>query len=400
MTFVRNDSSDRAAGRVAALAPRARRPGRRARPGAGPRASRAGRSSRPPASGRARSSCPSGATVPSSRRPAASCARRSRRPSAGSSPRRATASAKGDLLLVLESPDLSQKALDARSEALGLSADLESARAELAEAERQEKHLREISESDARLLAGGAITKAAAETDERAWRAAEDRLRAAKARASGLEGSNSRLALSERAAADLERRATSLSVRAPLEGLVYGLPRRVGEAVSGGQVVANVIDPLRRRVRARVDQPDLPRIAVGQRLQVTFDGLPQERWSGRVVSVAPGLRTESGRDVGDVVGEIADAQAKLPANAAVEVEIVTGEKADALVVPRAALLRDGDRRFVYVYEDGRARRREVSVGLLGLSDAEVASGLRENERVIVPGGAPLSDGLRVRPGRT
>jgi membrane fusion protein, multidrug efflux system len=153
-------------------------------------------------------------------------------------------------------------------------------------------------------------------------------------------------------------------------------------------------------VRARVDQPDLPRIAVGQRLQVTFDGLPQERWSGRVVSVAPGLRTESGRDVGDVVGEIADAQAKLPANAAVEVEIVTGEKADALVVPRAALLRDGDRRFVYVYEDGRARRREVSVGLLGLSDAEVASGLRENERVIVPGGAPLSDGLRVRPGRT
>ena len=306
----------------------------------------------------------------------------------------------GDLLLVLESPDLSQKALDARSEALGLSADLESARAELAEAERQEKHLREISESDARLLAGGAITKSAAETDERAWRAAEDRLRAAKARAAGLEGSGSRLALSERAAADLERRASSLSVRAPVEGIVYGLPRRVGEAVSAGQVVANVIDPLRRRVRARVDQPDLPRIAVGQRLQVTFDGLPQERWSGRVVTVAPGLRTESGREVGDVVGEIADAQAKLPANAAVEVEIVTGEKADALVVPRAALLRDGDRRFVYVYEDGRARRREISVGLLGMSDAEVASGLRENERVILPGGAPLADGLRVRPGRT
>jgi len=306
----------------------------------------------------------------------------------------------GDLLLVLESPDLSQKALDARSEALGLSADLESARAELAEAERQEKHLREISESDARLLAGGAITKAGAETDERAWRAAEDRLRAAKARAAGLEGSGSRLALSERAAADLERRASSLSVRAPVEGIVYGLPRRVGEAVSAGQVVANVIDPLRRRVRARVDQPDLPRIAVGQRLQVTFDGLPQEHWSGRVVSVAPGLRTESGRDVGDVIGEIADAQAKLPANAAVEVEIVTGEKADALVVPRAALLRDGDHRFVYVYEDGRARRREISVGLLGMSDAGVASGLRENERVILPGGAPLADGLRVRPGRT
>lgn len=305
----------------------------------------------------------------------------------------------GDLLLVLESPDLSQKALDARSEALGLSAELESARAELAEAERQEAHLREISQADARLLAGGAITKSTAEEDERAWHAAEDRLRAARARVAGLGGSGSRLALGERAATELERRAASLSVRAPAAGLVYGLPRRVGEAVSAGQVVANVIDPLRRRVRARVDQPDLPRIAVGQRLEITFDGLPGERWSGRVVSVAPGLRTESGREVGDVVGEVADAQAKLPANAAVEVQIVAGEKPDALVVPRAALLRDGDRRFVYVYEDGRARRRDVTVGLLGLNEAEVAEGLRENERVILPGATPLSNGLRVRPAR-
>ena len=117
------------------------------------------------------------------------------------------------------------------------------------------------------------------------------------------------------------------------------------------------------------------------------------------MSVAPGLRTESGREVGDVVGEIADVQSKLPANAAVEVQIVAGEKPDALVVPRAALLRDGDRRFVYVYEDGRARRRDVTVGLLGLNEAEVASGLRESERVILPGATALSDGLRVRPAR-
>jgi hypothetical protein len=66
-------------------------------------------------------------------------------------------------------------------------------------------------------------------------------------------------------------------------------------------------------------------------------------------------------------------------------------------VPRAALLRDGDRRFVYVYEDGRARRRDVTVGLLGLNEAEVASGLRENERVILPGATALSDGLRRPP---
>lgn len=299
-------------------------------------------------------------------------------------------------LLRLDSPELSQKALDARSEALRLDAERASARAEVADREREEKHRREVFEADARLLASGAITRAAAETDERALRQEESALKAARARLAGLEGAGSRPELASRAAAELERRAAALTVRAPAAGVVYGLPRRAGEAVAAGQVVANVIDPANRRLRIRVDQPDLPQIAPGQRLVVSFDGLPRDRWEGKVVSVAPGLREAEGREVGEVIGEIADPQAKLPANAAVEVQIVTGEKSNALVVPRASLLRDGEKRYVYVLEDGRARRRDVEVGLLGLNEAEVAAGLKENETVILPGSAPLSDGLRVR----
>lgn len=302
----------------------------------------------------------------------------------------------GAPLLRLESPELSRNALDARSEALRLEAERASAMAELADREREEKHRREIVEADARLLASGAITRAAAEADERALRQEEGALRAARARLAGLEGAGSRPELAARAAAELERRAGALTVRSPAAGVVYGLPRRAGEAVAAGQVVANVIDPERRRLRIRVDQPDLPQIAAGQRLVVSFDGLPRERWEGNVASVAPGLREAGGREVGEVIGEIADPGAKLPANAAVEVQIVTGEKANALVVPRASLLRDGEKRFVYVLKDGRARRRDVEVGLLGLNEAEVIAGLEEGETVILPGSAPLSDGLRVR----
>ena len=302
----------------------------------------------------------------------------------------------GTPLLRLDSPELSRKALDTRSEALRLDSERASAKAEVADREREEQHLREVVAGNARLLAGGAITRAAAEADERALRQGEGALRAARARLAALEGAGSRPELAARSAADLESRAAALTVRAPAAGVVYGLPRRAGEAIAAGQVVANVIDPASRRLRIRVDQPDLPHIAPGQRLVVTFDGLPRERWEGKVVSVSPGLREAGGREVGEVVGEIADPGAKLPANAAVEVQIVTGEKSNALVVPRASLLRDGDKRYVYVLDDGRARRREVEVGLLGLNDAEVTAGLKENETVILPGSVPLSDGLRVR----
>jgi HlyD family secretion protein len=62
------------------------------------------------------------------------------------------------------------------------------------------------------------------------------------------------------------------------------------------------------------------------------------------------------------------------------------------------VLRDGDKRFLYVVEDGRARRREVQVGLTGLTEVEILGGVSEKDDVILPGSTTLSEGLRVRSG--
>jgi multidrug efflux pump subunit AcrA (membrane-fusion protein) len=305
----------------------------------------------------------------------------------------------GSPLVRLENTELSRKALEAQSEALRLESERATAVADLSDLERKEKQAAKVLEADGRLLAGGAITRMTYEQDEAAHSDTRDRARAARAHLEALEGGTdgaSRVELARHSAADLERRVAALTVRAPADGLVYGLPRRAGEAVVAGQVVANVIDPARRRLRARVDQPDLPQTAAGQRLVVTFDGLAGERWDGKVTFVDPGLRDVGGREVGEVLGEVADPKSKLPSNAAVDVQIVTGEKKGALVAPRAGVFRDGEKRYVYVLDGGRARRREVTVGLLGLTEVEVTSGLSEKDVVILPGATALSDGLRVR----
>jgi len=192
----------------------------------------------------------------------------------------------------------------------------------------------------------------------------------------------------------LQARASMLILRAPTDGVVYNLPR-AGESVAPGQLVATVGDPYHVRVRARVDAPDLPRVRAGQRLVVTFNGLPNQRLQGNIVLVPPGLREVAGREVGEVIGEIAGDASALPANASVNVEIVIGEKASALVIPRGALLRDGSSRIVYRLVDGKAKRTPVVIGLIGPSEVEIVSGLSEGDRVILPGAAPLSDGQPV-----
>jgi HlyD family secretion protein len=310
---------------------------------------------------------------------------------------------KGDALLKLDAPELLPRAFTAREELQQLREAQAVAEAQLEGAKREVDYRRQVLEADARLLAQAAISRSAYEADELAARQAEARLREAEARLqslhAGSEGSASRLGLAAARAHDLAGRVAALTVRAPADGVVFGLPHRVGEPVAPGQVVANVSDPEQRHVRLRVDPPDLPRVAVGQRFIVTFDGLPDRQWEGWIESVGPGLREASGREVGEVLGVIRGSGQALPFSATVNARIVVGERPSALLLPRAAVQREGDRRFVYVERGGRAEPRDISVGLIGLTEVEVTAGLQEGESVVLPGEVPLSPGLRIDTGR-
>jgi multidrug efflux pump subunit AcrA (membrane-fusion protein) len=76
----------------------------------------------------------------------------------------------------------------------------------------------------------------------------------------------------------------------------------------------------------------------------------------------------------------------------VEANVVTREKAQALLIPADAV--QGS--TVLVIEANRARRRTVEVGIRGTRSVEILSGLQEGELVASPAPANLADGARVR----
>jgi HlyD family secretion protein len=374
---------------------------------------------------------------------------------------------RGQLLLRIVNPDLDARVREARAEVRQLQSDAAASASELDREQREAAWREQVVAGDRRLVAQGAIPRATLDADELAWQQALDRVREAAARRdalrhaaghdaagaarrggtpppagaggaggksaaapeSGRPAAGSRLALAQATAAELERRLQALTVRAPLDGMVYGLPRAAGETVQPGQLVASVTDPDHPHVRCRVDQPDLPRVAPNQRLIVTFNGLPDRQWDGTVQRVGTGLREAGGREVGEIAGELSDPVHTLPANAAVDVQVVVAQKRGVLTIPRSALRRDVDqgsgaggggeggtgdvggagglagvagaagggsgRRFVYVVGRHHAHRRDVTVGLIGLAEVEVLSGLNEGERVVAEGPPTLEEDVRV-----
>jgi RND family efflux transporter MFP subunit len=308
----------------------------------------------------------------------------------------------GQLLLRVDNPQIAAALRQASGDLSRVEAERAAAAADLDRAAREAAYRRQLAEADRRLVGQSALPAATAEADELAARQAEAQASAAQAQLAAILGpagaakETSRLALAAAAVRDLARRDAALTVRAPFDGVVYGLPRAAGQVVDPGEMVAGVTDPDHPRLRFRIDQPDLPRIAAGQRMTVRFSGLPDRSWEGRVTAAGGGLRDVGGREVGEALGELADPARALPLNATVDVQVVVAERRGVLTIPRSALRREGDQRVVYLVAGDTVRRRAVTVGLVGLSEVEVAGGLAADDRVVADAAVPLREGQRVR----
>ena len=73
---------------------------------------------------------------------------------------------------------------------------------------------------------------------------------------------------------------------APHEGMVYSLPVREGAFVNTGDLLVQVADLHKVRVRAFVDEPEIGKLQPGQLVEITWDALPGRVWKGTIEKAA------------------------------------------------------------------------------------------------------------------
>jgi HlyD family secretion protein len=189
-----------------------------------------------------------------------------------------------------------------------------------------------------------------------------------------------------------------LIVRAPFDGVVYSLPVRQGGYVNPGDLLLQEADLSRVRVRAYVDEPDVARLASGQKIEVTWDAMPGRVWGGGVTSIPAAVSLHGTRNVGETTCVVENPGFKLLPNINVGVTIVTAEHHDVLTVPREALRLDDSSPYVYQIVNASLVRRNVQTSISNLTQVEIASGVDENTKVAL--GSinlkPLHDHLPVR----
>jgi HlyD family secretion protein len=194
---------------------------------------------------------------------------------------------------------------------------------------------------------------------------------------------------------DLEGRLESAHGVAPFDGTLYALPIRQGDFVKAGDLLAEMADLRRVRIRAFIDEPELGQIDVNQSVDILWDAHPDRVWNGRTEVLPKQVVTRGTRSVGELLCSVTNEKLDLLPNITVDVRIRVSERQGTLVVPRGAVFIDGDRRFVFRVEDDRLHRRPVKVGIADPTRIEILSGLNEGDVVALPGELPLKENMRI-----
>jgi HlyD family secretion protein len=188
----------------------------------------------------------------------------------------------------------------------------------------------------------------------------------------------------------LQQQLQMESVLAPQSGVIYALPIKSGAYVSKGELLAQIYQPGKIRLRAYVDEPDLGRIARGQAVVIEWDGMPNKQWNGVIEKPAEQVVVMNNRSVGHVLCSVEAGPRELIPNLNVKVQITTARKADVLVIPRSAVIRQGGKTAVLLSQGDRTVVKPVELGLVTSEEIEILQGINAGDSVVInPGDAKI-----------
>jgi RND family efflux transporter MFP subunit len=205
--------------------------------------------------------------------------------------------------------------------------------------------------------------------------------------------------ISEDQIAELERTRVprkTLRMNAPRDGIVVEKMVVEGQMVEPGMKLYRLADLASVWIQAQIYEQDLPVIRLGQEAVVTVASLPDPKFRGRVTYIYP-MVDEKTRTA-KVRMEFHNPGYFLKPGMYATVEIAADLSASALLVPDMAVLRSGEKNTVFVaLDDGHFEPRSVAIGARTDENYfEVASGLKEGERVVTSGQFMLDSESQLR----
>ena len=305
---------------------------------------------------------------------------------------------KGDLLAILDSPDLSNQL--AREQATLAQLEAQVARQQallLGEAEVARLGAERLLARTEGGFKAGAIAEIEYLRAQDALKSAEIRSRQA-AQASGLEIKDVALETSTRVSelqrqrlvtADMQRRVDELHVRSPVDGVVGTLSVADRTVVAANTALMTVVDLSRLEVELEIPESYADDLGLGMNVEVAIGAT---RATGKLSALSPEVVRNQ------VLARVrfdGEQPPGLRQSQRLTARILIEEKPNVLMLPRGPFVENEGGRAAYVMDGDVAVRRPIQLGATSVSAVEILSGLQPGERVVVSGTDAFEDAERI-----
>jgi membrane fusion protein (multidrug efflux system) len=183
------------------------------------------------------------------------------------------------------------------------------------------------------------------------------------------------------------------SVLAPISGVVAQRSIKIGNFVQINTPIFRIVDNSRLEATLNVPERDLATLKGGLPVVLVVDALPGKTFDGKVDRIAPVV--DAGSGTFRVVCAF-NGGGELQPGMFGRIRINYDQRADALVVPRVALLEDEGDPAVFIVRNSKVARVAVKLGFMDGQWAEIRAGLREGDEVVTAGKTTLRDGSDVQ----
>ena len=272
-------------------------------------------------------------------------------------------------------------------DAIELSAQEQSARAELARLNAQLIPVTRQAERSRRLAAIGAGAEKESESSKAEEQGIQANIQAQQALLHGIEQRLRRYGVAG------DGSAPSV-LRAPFTGIVTKAQVSPGDVVEAGRDIFTVADLAKVWVQAEVYEKDLGRIRIGQNAAIKVDTYPDESFPGRVVYISDVLdpQTRTAR----VRCEVDNPDHRLKTDMFANVDLPTNSSKQGIAVPTSSLQNVEGKTVVFVrHSPTKFEARPVQTGLAVNGQTEIIAGLADGEQVVTQGAFHLKSILAV-----
>ncbi|MBL7133209.1 MAG: efflux RND transporter periplasmic adaptor subunit [Phycisphaerae bacterium] len=215
-----------------------------------------------------------------------------------------------------------------------------------------------------------------------------------------MDQANARWLTSKAAFEAADAKLRRAVIKAPVTGVLNRLPKEEGEYVSPGECVAEIVDIDTAKVVVHVPERDVPFIKKHRKENIFVGPNDNRRLVGEIKYISElahpeALTTRVELEVKNTPPAGPDGKRPLRSGQIVRVRLTRRILKDVIMVPLAAVIPLEKGHAIYVVEDGRAVRRNVTLGLIKADRIRVVNGLRTGDRLIISGHQYVGPGQKV-----